>query len=763
MIRSQATRLGILAAVVLSVQSAWAEGEKIVDIQVRGNRRTEAAAVLNAVKLKSGDLLYADKVDADVRAIYRLGQFQDVLAETEKVDGGVVLVFAVAEKPIIREVRIDGTKEITTDKVREALGLKVNSIFSQKELAQSAKKVRKLYNDEGYYLAEVNVRSERRSDNDVRVLVSVTEGNKVLIKTIRFEGNKAFNDKKLRGAMETKEKWFLSWLTGAGTYKDEVLKNDVNLIADLYFNNGYVNVKLGEPEIKLLDDKSGLLVTIGITEGEQFRTGAIAFKGDLLETEEVLARGLKLKKGEVFNRGGLRTDVLSLTDLYADKGYAFTNVTPLSKVNAEQKTVDITFDFEKGEKVYIDRISVIGNAKTRDKVIRREMKVVEGETYSSTGLKRSKQSLMNTGFFEEANIATVKGSADNKLDVNVEVKEKPTGTFSIGAGYSSLDGLIGQGSVSQANFLGLGLKANLAASLGGKSSTYNVGITDPYFLDSRWTVGADIYRTERDYIDFTKRVTGGDIKAGYPISDTLRTLFIYKFEDKKIFDVSPGLQDEPETTGTTSSIMGNLTRDTTDFRLDPTRGMLNNLSVEFAGLGGTNRFIRYIGDTTVFFPVKWGTVLSLKGTLGYIQNIGKDITVDERFYAGGINTIRGYEGRSVSPYRYRKVESTDVNGQVTTTQERSYIGGDKEAILNVEYNFPLLKEAGLKGVVFFDAGNTYAENQDFFSSVQMSYGAGIRWVSPLGPLRLEYGIPLNPRDGIDKKNGRFEFSIGSFF
>lgn len=750
---------------VLNVQGVRAEGEKIVDVRVKGNRRVETAAITNALSLKTGDLLYAEKVDADVRAVYKLGQFIDVRAETEQGEGGAVLIYTVQEKPIIREVRIEGNKELSTDKVRDALGLKANTIFSQKELTLAGKRVKKLYGDEGYYLAEVTTRSEKRSDTDVRVIVSVAEGEKVLIKSIRFEGNKAFNASKLRGVMETKEKWFLSWLTGAGTYKDEVVKNDANLIADLYFNNGYVNVKVGEPQVELNEGKSGLIVTIGITEGDQFRTGAIGYKGDLLEKEEDLTKVLRLKSGDIFSRANLRTDVMTLTDLYADKGFAFVNVTPLTKVNPETKTVDLTFEFEKGDKVFFDRINVSGNTKTRDKVIRRELKVAEGETYSSTGLKQSKQRLMNLGFFEEAAISTVKGSSENKLDVNIEVKEKPTGTFSIGAGYSSLDGLIGQGSVSQGNFLGLGLRANLAASIGGKSSTFNLGLTDPYFLDTRWTLGGDLYRTERDYLDFTRRATGGDIKAGYPLSDTLRTLWVYKYEQKEIFDISPALRVVPETNSTTSSIYVSLTRDTTDYRLDPTRGMVNNLSVEFAGLGGTNRFLRYYGDTSVFFPTGFGTVLSLRGTLGYIQGFGgKDISIDERFFAGGINTLRGFEGRSVSPSIITYVPTTDpLTGLPTTNPERAFVGGDKEAILNVEYTIPLLKDAGLKGVIFFDAGNVYGENQDMFSSVLMSYGAGIRWVSPMGPLRLEYGIPLNPRDGIDKSSGRFEFSIGSFF
>lgn len=760
----------VVVALIFS-GTAGAEGEKVAEILIKGNRRIETAAILNVVTLKPGSYLFADKVDADVRAIYKLGQFQDVQAETTQGDKGVVLTYSVVEKPIIREIKVEGNKELSVDKIKEAVEVKANAIFSPRELTRSVKKVKKLYADEGYYLAEVDANAEKRSATEVKVLFKIKEGEKILIKEIRFEGNRAFSARRLRKVMETSEKWFLSWLTSAGTYKEDVLKNDVNLIADLYYNNGYVNVKVGEPRVELLPDKSGLVVTIGITEGEQFRTGTLAFRGDLLESEAVLAKMLKLKTGEVFSRAALRGDVFTLTDLYADKGYAFTNVTPLSKVNPEQKTIDVTFDFEKGEKVFIDRIDIGGNTKTRDKVIRRELRLAEGDLYGATALKKSKQNLMNLGFFEEANLSTAKGTADNKLNLNVEVKEKPTGTFSIGGGYSSLDGLIGQGSVQQANFLGLGLKLNAAASIGGKSQTYNVGLTDPYFMDSKWTVGADVYRSDRDYLDFTRRVTGGDIKAGYPLSDTISTFWLYKYEDKKIFNESQALKDniargltlEPETTSTTSAIVASLSRNTTDYRLDPTSGMMNSLSVEFAGIGGTNRYARYIGNTTVFFPIMWGTVFSLHGELGHIQGIGKEIPIDEKFYLGGINTLRGYSGRTVSPHNSNNVTTTDVNGVATSSVNRVYLGGDTEAVFNAEYQFPLIKEAGLKGVLFFDVGNSYDGADKLFTRLQASYGFGFRWFSPIGPLRLEYGIPFNPRDGIDKPGGRLEFSIGSFF
>lgn len=776
--------ISCIAALLLSFcGAASAEGEKITELVVKGNRRIESAVILNAIKSKAGDTLAIDQVDNDIRAIYKLGYFQDVKAEKEKSDNGVVLLYRVVEKPIIREIKIEGNKELTSEKIKEAFGLKLNAIFSARELTNGVKKVKKLYADDGYYLADVNAATEKRSDTELKVRLKIIEGEKVLINKITFDGNKAFTDKKLKGIMETNQKWFLSWLTSGGTYKEEVLKNDVALITDLYYNNGYVNVKLGEPKVELLADKSGLLITIGITEGEQFTAGILDFKGDLLLSREELAKKVKMKSGEVFSRAVLRGDIFSLTDLYADMGYAFANVSPLTSTVPEKKIINITFDFEKGEKVYIDRINISGNTKTRDKVVRREMKFAEGDLYGSTALKKSKQNLMNTGFFEEANVSTAKGSTGDKLNVNVEVKEKPTGTFSVGAGYSSLDGIIGQGSVQQANFLGLGLKANLAASIGGKSQTYNIGLTDPYFMDTRWTLGADIYRTERVFNDFSRRVTGGDVKAGYPLSDTLNTFWIYRYEDKTIFKESLALTNtfidhpelRPETSSTTSSVTATINRNSTDYRPDPTTGMINSLSVEFAGLGGTNRFLRSIGNTSLFFPFKWGTVLSLRGELGYIDGLGKQLPIDEKFYLGGINTVRGYASRTVSPFETNSVFSTlpssynflppalGYTGPTTTTDVRAYTGGDTEVVFNCDYVFPLLKEAQLKGLVFFDVGSSNDGFGNIFKNMQSSYGFGVRWFSPMGPLRLEYGIPINPRAGIDSASGKLEFSIGSFF
>lgn len=748
---------------------AHAEGEKIAEITVKGNRRIESTVIMNAVRLKAGDTLYSDKTDADLRAIFTLGHFLDVQVSTEQSPKGTVLIYTVQEKPVVRDIRFEGNKELSTDKLtKDALDLRKGAIFSTQEMNKSVAKIKKLYQDEGYYLAEVTPAVQKRSPSEVSVTFRVVEGEKILIDTIRFDGNKAFSTRTLRGLMETKEKWFLSWLTNAGAYKDEVLRNDALLIADHYMNNGYINVKVGEPAVKLNEAKNALEVTIGITEGDRFRIGEIDFRGDLLEPASTLRSKLKSEPGQIFSRATMRADINTLTDLYGDKGYAYANASPLTKPDPDKKTVDITFDMEKGELVYIEKISIGGNPKTRDKVIRREMRVKEGEIFSATGMKRSKQNLMNTGFFEEANITTARGSASDKLNVGVEVKEKSTGSFSIGGGYSSLDGIVGQGSVQQTNFLGLGLKANLSGSIGGKSQSFSLGLTDPYFMDTKWTLGGDLYRTTRDYLDYSRRQTGGDIKAGYPFNDFVSTFFMYKYEIRELYNPEPAyrnlnLKDPdnfPLDTSTTSSILGTLTHNNTDYRLDPSTGFINNLAIEFAGLGGDNKFVKYTTDHTWFHPLlKRNLVFSTKLSLGYIQSVGgKEISIDDKFYLGGIYSLRGYRSRTVCPTRTELVttESPYETDQV-------YLGATKELFGNTELTFPLLKESGVKGVLFFDYGSAENSTSKLFNSMRMSYGGGVRWASPMGPLRLEYGIPINPRDGIDSKSGRFEFSIGSLF
>lgn len=754
MTKYQYLKIAVVALLLMNSEAVYAESDTVSEVVVRGNRRIDSAAILNAVSSKAGERLDSDRTDADIRSIFNLGQFRDVQVSTEPGSAGLVLVFSVVEKPIIREVRFEGNEALKQEKLLEGLPIRRNAVFSQKDLDAAVLKLTKQYQDEGYYLVQVQPRVEQRSETEYLVTLQIAEGKKIRISTISFEGNTAFSPRKLRGVMETSEEWFMSWLTGAGTYKEEVLRNDALLIADHYMNNGYINVKVGEPKVKLSEDRDSLEVLVSITEGDQYRIGSIAFSGDVLYPEAEIRKKLKSEVGEVFSRKNLREDIGTLTDMTADKGYAFNNVDPLTKQDQEKKQLELTFDVEKGDLVYIERITIAGNSKTRDKVVRREMRLLEGELYSATGFKRSKQNLMNTGYFEEANVASVKGSSADKLNINVDLKEKATGAFTIGGGYSSLDGMILQGSVSQSNFLGLGLKANVSASLGGSSNTYSVGLTDPYFLDSKWTLGADLYRSEREWDDYYLRRTGFDIKAGYPISDYIGTFLMYKYEVKDVYEYTDAWKQAHDLYGndlypigqsTTSAIYASITHNSTDYRFDPSTGMVNSLSLEYAGLGGDNKYVREVMDNTIYYPLWWKFVVSTKLVLGAVQEAGGKVPLDERFYLGGIGTLRGYEARTIGE----------------RDQFGNYIGGEKELFGNVELKFPLLSEFGVKGVAFFDYGNAW-DGGFKPPKMLMSYGGGIRWASPMGPLRLEYGIPINPNPG-ESKSGRFEFAIGSMF
>jgi len=773
----------ILLCVVLSLQASpvRAEGEKLADVVVTGNRRVERSTIMSVLKQKKGESFFLDKVDEDIRAIYRLGHFRNVVAELSTNEAGETLItYRVTEKPVIRDLTFEGTKELAQEKVSDAFGLKKNAIYSARGVDAGVAKIKKLYAEEGYYLADVRVETQELASGDLKMKVIVTEGDKVLIRTIRFIGNKQYSDDVFignrllfkGGIMETKESWFMSWLTGAGTYKEEQLKNDALLIADHYFNNGFINVKVGEPKVTLSPDKKYLDVEIEISEGEQFRFGELEFRGETADARRELGDRLKMKPGEIFNRSFLRMDVTTLTDWFADKGYAFANIVPQTRVDQEKRVVDISFDVEKGEKVYIDTITIRGNSKTRDKVIRRELKLAEGELYGATAIRKSKQALMNLGYFEDATIATARGSAEDRMNLNVEVKEKPTGTFSIGAGYSSIDKFVAQGSIQQANFMGLGLKLNASASIGGTSTTYSLGLTDPYFLDTKWTLGGDLYRVEREYTNsYTRRSIGGNVKGGYPLTDEISLFMLYKYEEKTILKKAQQFveavrlgQITDENSSTVSAVTLRLSRNTTDYRLDPTKGMTNNLSMEFAGLGGSTRYLRTIADSALFVPAVWSTVLMTRATAGSVTRVGQEIPIDEKFYLGGINTVRGYASRTLSPFVTSQGSTYDLYGNGPASYfSRLYTGGDTEFYANVELLIPLLKDAGLKGVLFYDIGNANDGIGNIFKGLRSSYGFGFRWFSPIGPLRLEYGIPLDPRLGIDDKGGRFEFSIGTFF
>ena len=732
--------------------TAWAE-DTIAKIAIKGNLAIEADAIKAVIKISEGKPLITEDVRDAIKAIFEMGYFTDVQAETSDTEGGKDLTFIVSERPQIREIEFSGNKEIEKDKLKELLTFKANTILDSNKIRESISKIKTEYENSGHYVADIQYKTETVGENQIKLVFEINENDKVLVKRIILLGNKDYIDDALKKIMQTKEGSWSSWISSKGTFKENMLRGDVEILSSHYLNNGYIQARVEEPQVFLTPDKRWIYITIRIEEGKKFWLGKIDFKGDILDSVDALYKNVKLKEGDVFSRDRLRQDIVSLTDMYGDKGYAFANIVPLTTLAHEKRIVNITFDISKGELVYFERILITGNVKTRDKVVRRELKVGEGELYHGTRLKKSRQKINNLGFFDEVNLSTERGSSPNKLNLIIDIKERPTGTLSVGAGYSSIDSFMMMGSVSQGNLFGRGQKLQLSAEFGEKRKTYNLGFTEPRLLDTEISAGFDIYNMEKQYTDFSKKSNGGDIRLGFPLwFEETRGYLTYRYEESEIFDISTSagkyITDQAGR-NTLSSITASIVRDTRDSYLAPMSGSNNSVSTELAGgfFGGTRSFVKHLGNSSWFYPVFWDTSVMLHGAIGYAEGTeGKTLPIDERFFVGGMNTVRGFDPRSLGP--------KDESGIV--------IGGNKELIFNVEYLFPLAKEAGLRGVIFYDAGNAFGDNEVYdIESLRTSAGYGIRWYSPIGPLRLEWGYNLNPKDG--EKLSRWEFSIGTFF
>ncbi|MCK4509125.1 MAG: outer membrane protein assembly factor BamA, partial [Desulfuromonadales bacterium] len=567
--------LSLLICLSLAFPS-WAAQEFLLnDIVIEGTQRVQVVDVLNAMKIKPGQSVTPADIDAAMADVYRMERFSDIASEITVDTGVTVLTLKVEERPLVRNIRFEGNDELTTEKLREVITVRVPDIYDPFEVTKSIEMVKAEYIKEGYYAAEITADSHINDNNETLVTFRVKEGEIVRIKDIRFEGNTVFDDGDLQSAMDTQEKWMFSWITGRGNYNEPLLMQDLDRIADMYFNEGHVRVKVREPVISLVDGGKHMLLLINIDEGSQYTIGTVDAQGDLIQDKEELLTLLNIAPGEAFSRAKLRRGVGVVTDVYADQGYAYANVSPLTRADDETRTIALMLDIEQGPQVSVERINITGNTKTRDKVVRREMRLVEGDLFNATNLKRSKARINNLGFFEAVDISTSAGSDESLMNVDVNVKERSTGTFSIGAGYSSVDGVVGQGSVTQENFLGRGWKLNLAASLGSSSTTYQLGLTDPYFLDTRWTLGGEVYQTEREWSDFSRRSIGFAIKGGHPVGEYSRVLVTYRLENKDIYDVSyfasSTIKDQ-EGTSTSSSVTTTYSYNTVNNRQNPSSG-----------------------------------------------------------------------------------------------------------------------------------------------------------------------------------------------
>jgi outer membrane protein insertion porin family len=793
------------------------------EVRIAGSVRVEEDGIRLHLKNRSGTVFDSALVEQDVKAIYRMGFFDDVQAE---MSGEGILTYTVKEKPYVREVKIQGNSQVARDKIETALGVGARTILDRPKLAEGIDKIRKLYTEQGFVNARIDHAVTLEPNNQAVVVVDVNEGAKLLIKKVTFEGNGAFSDSELQGLIATKEEWIFSFVTNRGVLDRDMLTNDIAILATHYYDNGYIDHQISEPVI--LRGREGLEIVIRINEGKQYRVGKVEVGGDMIIDGRELLKFVNLTTGQIFRGSRLREDMKKLTDLYTNSGFAFAEVEPVTRVSAPDQRVDIALLIKKGPPVYFNRVLVAGNSKTRDKVVRRELLAGEQELYSGFNVNQSKNALQRTGYFEDVQVTTKKTNQPDTVDLLVDVKEGPTGNFSLGAGYSSGDGFLFNASVGEKNLLGLGQGLNGNFILGSSRQDFTVGFSDPYIYDSRMSLGVEAYNTKQQYEDFNDKKLGFGVSTSYPLKylrfpffgtkdggkgsdelasarqptiwDYMRGGMAYNLTRENIDGVSANASSairDQAGTSLSSSLTPSVSYDSRDHFFNPTEGTKSNLAVKFAGLGGDTNFLRSDLSARWHYPLlkdpSWGGayVLALGGTMGYGVGLGSgsdsgsDLPLSDRYFIGGINSIRGFTDRTLGT-RVRTCTTITKTGGGSSTNcvYGDILGGDKAAVVNAELLFPIAEQYGLRGVAFFDFGNSFGvscsttpgtmtsdgttttitktdcANTSFkISDIRRSVGVGARWLSPFGPLRVELGFPLNKRPGDE--TSMLGFSIGS--
>ena len=747
----------------------WAQAEEkssspkpVQAIGIQGNRIVSAESILAKMKTKTGSPFSQEVLDEDLKRLYATGFFTDVRIDREESAEGLKLIVVVTEKPVIASVQFTGNRALKGKKLQEVIKVKPKEFLDHSRLRKDVLAVMQEYQQKGYPKAKATYDVAMREGNEAAVTFKIEEGPRVKIKRVQVEGNRAFTAKRIKRLVKTKKDTLLT----SGHLKEDVLREDVERITAFYQSEGYLDVVV---EDRLEYDASGKRITVvfAIDEGKKYLVGTLRVEGAVIFPETDVRKTLSMEEGGPFSREGLRRDIANIQKYYFDKGYINAEINADTTLNEETGRVDLRYALVENELTYIRQIHIRGNLKTRDIVIRRELRVLPGESFDGEKLKRSRDRLFNLGFFEEVAFDTEPTDVSNQNDLTVDVREKKTGEFSFGAGFSSIDRFIGFVEVAQRNFdwknpptfVGGGQDLRVRASLGSTRQDYVVSWTEPWIFDRPISFGFDVYRTTRERsgrsgYSFDQERTGGDIRLGKSFGEYNHGNLTYKLEEVKISNVDPSASVDlkaEEGRNTVSSLEVKLTRDTRDNLFSPLKGYLASGSVEMAGgpLGADRDFFKYfVSDTVYFTPFKPDQVLSLSARAGAVHAYDntQQVPIFERFFAGGTNTIRGYDERGVGP---KDVLSGDP------------VGGEALLVGNVEYLFPIIQI--LKGAVFYDVGNVWSKIGDFGDGGYRSgAGIGVRVKTPIGPVSLDYGFPLNP-DSTQSDTGRFHFNISRSF
>jgi len=740
---------------------------KVKSIDIRGNKRIELPAVMGRLTLRVEDPYVPEMVRGQVKILYESGFFEDVQVETESVPGGVAVVFVVHEKPFITEIVYDGNEHLSDEKLKEKTSIRSQTFLDPQQAKESAESIRLLYEKDGYYSCQVIPVIQTLDQERKRLTFFIKEGEKARIKSVIFDGLHATSRDELFKSLTTREwvPWYgmvtqfklPSAISDAGVLKHEELTNDVERIREVLLNKGYFNARVSLSSVELAEDKKWFVVTFNVFEGEPFTVAGVGFRGHTVFEDNELREGISIQDGEIFQRAKLRDEITRLTDRYGSKGYSFAEVAPNVIPNNTDRTVNIIFSIKEGEMMRIRQINIFGNNKTRDNVVRREIRVDEQDVIDTTSLKRSFQRLNNLNFFETVEILPDKVGVD-KVDLNVRVKEKPTGQFSVGGGFSSLDRLMAIANITEGNIGGYGYMGRISGQLGQRRSMGTITFRNPYLNDSLTSFQVDGYRTMTNFLTFFESRTGGSITLGRWLSEYNTGSISLFAEELNYRSPARGVCDNPSSRHELCSQLGRQSstgfrvhafRDTRDYYLDPRTGWRigGGFDIGTPYMGGSNDFIKYSADVIKVTPLPFDMRLSLRGRFGEVRPFGgKPVPLSERFYVGGINTVRGFVFGRAGP---------------VVPNTRTLVGAAKQLIFNVDLVFTISAEAKLNGVIFFDYGKGFAADEEMSFNLRKTAGLEGRWISPFGPLRAAYGINLDPRSG--ERGGVFEFTIGSIF
>ncbi len=753
----------IITAGIISPVFSEGTVKTVSAIKVEGNKVISLEKIITQIKIRIGQLYNENVISDDIKRIYDLGYFEDISVDLKnKENNKVEVIFKVKEKPVLKKLTINGTKRVRKSKVLEVSGLKEGSFLEDVKLKTAQEAIVDLYYKKGFPQVVVDYKvSLDKKASEADVVFDIYENQRLKIKKIFVKGNIAFSDKRLIKLIKTRP----AWLFRSGFFNEKTFADDLERIKDFYKQQGFSDAKVtAQKDIDKI--RRRIFLTINVEEGRRYLIGKVEIEGYKKISLDKLRKGLTVKKGSIYSEGKVRSDSAKVQKIYFNEGYIFAQVKPVSYVNPDTGFVDITFQVEENNLVYVRMIDIRGNSKTKDKVIRRELRLKPLDRFSGAKLERSKDNLKNLGFFEEVNFDTEPTDKPDYEDLIVNVKEAKTGSLSFGGGYSSVDAFIGFIELRQKNFdlfnfpyfTGAGQDLSLYFQTGTASGEYMLSFTEPWLFDKPVSLGFDVYRRQHDNdsdagYGYSETRTGERIRLGRRFSDFLKAGVSYNFETVKISDLesdaSQALIDEVGQNDI-SKVGFSLTYDKRDNVFSPTKGFIFSNSLDVAGgvVGGDKDFVKLYSRFSTYFPCWRGAVLELKLRGGAVKaySDSDSVPIYERFFAGGASTIRGYRERKVGP-----IDSAN-----------NPLGGEALFIANLEYTYPL--SSYLKAAAFFDTGNVWSDYSDMFTGgFKSGIGLGIRVKTPIGPVSVDYGYPLNVEPGEDSRSGRFTFNVSRGF